>query len=144
MERTISNNNESLGAPETKTTAVRLQPWALALVGAVLFAAAGHLLIKFGLTTSAGPTHTYAQRLMNPWLLMGLSIYGLGTVMWVFAVSRRTISYLYPITAMNYAVVAIGGKLLFGESISTGRWLGIVTVIIGVALMQWSAKSENA
>lgn len=82
--------------------------------------------------------------MLNPWLFFGLAIYGMGTVLWIFAVSRKQISYLYPITALNYAIVALGGQLLFREPVSARRWLGIMVVIIGVGLMQWSARPERA
>ncbi len=124
--------------PETTTSSrARLQPWTVALAGSVLFAACGHLLIKFGLNAA----HRGAG-LVNLWLLLGLAIYGLGTLFWILAVSRQKISYLYPMTALNYAVVAIGGQVLFQEMISRGRWLGIFTVIVGVGLMQWSQARE--
>ena len=60
--------------------------------------------------------------------------------MWVFAVSKKEISYLFPLSALNYVAVAVGGMLLFGELISAGRWLGIAVVVVGVVLMQRSGR----
>jgi drug/metabolite transporter (DMT)-like permease len=126
----------------------RVQFWVIALVGAVSFAAIGHLLIKYGLlqlshlalhTSTSSRLLTY---LTNPVVLTGLIIYGLGTLMWVFAVSRKEISYLYPLTALNYALIALGGKILFGEVISIARWFGIAVVMFGVILMQRSGSKE--
>ena len=122
----------------------QLQPWTAALLGAVLLAACGHLIIKFGLNQIRGTGPGGIDRVLNPWLFFGLAVYGLGTVLWIFAVSRKQISYLYPITALNYAIVALGGQLLFQEPVSARRWLGIMIVIVGVGLMQWSARPEGA
>ncbi len=121
----------------------------MAVLGAVLFAATGHLLIKSGLSAAGSPgTHAAIwQRLLGyvfqPEVVIGLAIYAVGTAMWVFAVSKREISYLFPLSAMNYVVVALGGKLLFGEAISGARWLGILVVVAGVVLMQWFGREES-
>lgn len=129
-------------------SAPALQFWAIALVGSVALAAAGHLLIKAGLNAAATAVigldlkARLIYHVLHPTVLIGLAVYGIGTAMWVFAVSRREISYLYPLTALNYAVVALGGKILFHERISTGRWIGIAVVALGVVLMQWSAKEK--
>ncbi len=123
-----------------------VQFWAIALIGAVSFAAVGHLLIKYGLLRVAhsAANQTLTSKLVtyltNPIVFSGLFIYGVGTLMWVFAVSRKEISFLYPLTALNYGVIALGGKLLFGEIISPARWLGIGIVVLGVILMQKSGS----
>lgn len=132
----------------TEKSHTRVQFWAIALVGSVSFAAVGHLLIKYGLlqlshlALHGGISSRLIVYLTNPIVLTGLIIYGVGTLMWVFAVSRKEISYLYPLTALNYALIALGGKLLFGEVISTARWFGIAVVMFGVILMQRSASKE--
>jgi drug/metabolite transporter (DMT)-like permease len=81
--------------------------------------------------------------LTQPLVVLGLSIYGLGTAMWIFAVSKRDISYVFPIAALNYVFVTVGGMVLFDESIPTKRWIGIAVVVLGVALMQ-SAGRQGA
>ena len=70
--------------------------------------------------------------------VLGLGIYATGTVLWIHAVSQRHISFLYPLTALNYAIVALGGRFLFAEAISAKRWLGIGVVVLGVAMLQLS------
>lgn len=123
--------------------------WYWAALMAVLFASSGHLLIKFGLIASAPSAaglNLFARigrYLLQPTIAAGLGIYGLGTLFWISAVSRREISILYPITALNYVMVTMGGKFLFGETVSAMRWLGIAVVVTGVALLQLSVKGER-
>jgi drug/metabolite transporter (DMT)-like permease len=117
--------------------------WLWPAVGAILLASCGHLLIKLGLTIGAGRPASgllvrIGQYLAEPWVLVGLMIYATGTVLWIYAVSQRQISFLYPLTALTYAIVAVGGRLIFGEVISPGRWLGIAVVVAGVAMLQLS------
>jgi drug/metabolite transporter (DMT)-like permease len=122
----------------------------MVVLGSVLFAATGHLLIKSGLNSLrvAGVPSGLVPRLMGyllaPAVTGGLLIYGIGTALWVFAVSKREISYLFPLSALNYVVVALGGKWLFGESILATRWIGILVVVGGVWLMQrWGAEESQ-
>jgi|SRR6266568_2308321 len=115
------------------------------VVGSVILAAAGQLLIKAALThlvtasVPAGMLHT----LLSPGILTGLFIYGLGTLVWVRAVSMESISYLYPLSALNYAIVALGGHLLFGEIIRPGRWLGIAVMTFGIYLLTRAVARER-
>ncbi len=120
----------------------------LAVLGAVLFAAAGHLLIKAGLGASShvvqsGLVHRLLSYALHPAVVVGLGIYAVGTLMWVFAVSKREISYLFPLSALNYVLVAVGGKVLFREAISPGHWLGIMVVVFGVVLMQRDGRKAS-
>ena len=122
--------------------------WFLAALGAIILGSAGHLLIKFGLTMSAGQpaadlVRRVAHYLTQPWVVGGLAIYAAGTALWIYAVSHRHISFLYPLTALTYVIVAVGGKFMFGELISTGRWLGIGVVVIGVAMLQLSDRGAK-
>ena len=117
--------------------------WLWSALGAVMLGSAGHLLIKMGLMMSAarpgmGLLMRVGHYLTQPWVIAGLAIYAAGTLLWVYAVSQRHISFLYPLTALTYATVAVGGKFFFGESISMGRWAGIAVVVAGVAMLQLS------
>jgi drug/metabolite transporter (DMT)-like permease len=114
----------------------------LAVFGAVILAAAGHLMIKAGLVAAA-PAASHALLLgrlltyfSQPYVLLGLTIYGIGTALWILAVSKHDISYVFPISALNYVLVTLGGKFLFAESVSLKRWAGVALVILGVGLMQ--------
>lgn len=123
--------------------------WQSAAFGAIALAACGHLLIKQGLTTAAHSIAVTALAdkvslyLFHSALPIGLAIYGLGTLLWIKAVSSRNISFLYPLTALNYVIVSIGGRIFFNESISAGRWFGIAVVVAGVALLQRSVKEDQ-
>lgn len=121
----------------------------LAVLSSVIFASGGHLLIKAGLNralqVSAGMTlwERLGHYFVDPLVILGLGIYFLGTLLWVLAASKKSISYLYPITALNYVLVSLGGTLFFDEAIPRRHWVGILTVVFGVILMQRSASRES-
>lgn len=122
--------------------------WQWAALGAILLGSCGHLLIKAGVTAAAhnapaaGTLSRIIQYLLQPAAIGGLAVYGAGTLLWIYAVSQRNISFLYPLTALTYVIVALGGKFVFFEVISLGRWLGIVVVMLGVGLLQLSARGD--
>lgn len=123
--------------------------WQWAALGAIALGSCGHLLIKMGVTVAArqsasGLLERFAHYLLQPAAMTGLLIYGLGTLLWIYAVSQRSISFLYPLTALTYVAVALGGKFFFGEAISTQRWIGIAVVVFGVAMLQLSAGEQRA
>ena len=45
------------------------------------------------------------------------------------------ISFVSPVTALNYVVGALGGKFFLGESVTRQRWAGVALVCIGVVLV---------
>lgn len=121
----------------------------IALVASVLLAACGHLLIKAGLNGVILPAGDsllpkLLRYLLAPRVFFGLAVYGSGTLLWIVAVAKRDISYLFPVTAMNFVLISLGGMWFFGETVSTGRWIGILVVMLGVALMQASATGQKS
>ena len=136
-----------LAVPASGATSV-IQRAGVDLICAVLLAACGHLLIKSGLNAAPVIGHTpLVERilayLLMPRVILGLAVYGLGTLLWIAVVSKRDISYLYPITALNYVLITMGGTWLFGEPVSWRRWLGIAVVMTGVAVLQASGGGKK-
>ena len=135
--------------PAAKTFAVPSLSWQWAAFGAIALAACGHLLIKQGLISAAhsAAVATLADKvslyLFHSALPIGLAIYGIGTLLWIRAVASKNISFLYPLTALNYVIVSIGGKVFFNERISFGRWTGIAVVVLGVAMLHRSAREDQ-
>jgi drug/metabolite transporter (DMT)-like permease len=117
---------------ETAASGIRAE-WLV--LGSVLLAATGQLMIKMGLnhhlSAAGGPLLTRSLGA----IASGLMVYGLGTLLWIEAVRKRDISYLYPLSAINYTLVALGGMFFLGEGVSKMRWMGIAIISMGVALM---------
>lgn len=129
--------------PQAAPRSIRL--WVWTLLGSILFGATGHMLIKWGVVHltrhAAGQPIHLVSRASLP-LLFGLSIYLMGTVLWMVTVSRKEISYLYPLTSLTYLIVVAGGAVVFHESISMLHWLGLTVIVAGVALMQVSSRVD--
>jgi len=68
-------------------------------------------------------------------LLGGYSLYGLNTVLLVFALRDGELSILYPIIALTYVWVTILSVIFFHEILNLFKLVGIAVVVTGVAVM---------
>lgn len=108
------------------------------VAGSVLLATSGQLAMKLGLGKASGvwtwaPPPLHAPLTLG--VLGGLLIYGMGTLLWMTAISRRNISYLYPLASLNYILAALGGHYLLHERLLPGRWIGIAIMGAGIVLL---------
>jgi len=78
----------------------------------------------------------------NPKVLLGLLFYGLGSLAWIVVLSRLELSYAYPFVAINFILIAFISRLVFSETISGLRWLGIASICIGILLVAYSAGGK--
>jgi len=84
-----------------------------------------------------------SQPVQNGWvgyltslpLLGGYCLYGLNTVLLVFALRDGELSILYPIIALTYVWVTILSVVLFHETMNFLKLAGVAVVVIGVAVM---------
>lgn len=52
-------------------------------------------------------------------------------------------SFVTPVSSINYAIVAVMGHLLLGEPVSPERWIGIMVICLGVALLGTTPASTT-
>lgn len=109
----------------------------------------GHLIIKAGLNAaatiaSAGPMGRIATILSRPGVLGGLLIYLFGTACWMIAVSQKEISFLYPLSSLNYVLVVLASALFLAESVSLRRAEGILLIVCGMFLLNRRAQAVRA
>lgn len=102
----------------------------LTLIGASLLAAAGQILFKLG----AHGRSTLTE-FINFTLIGGLLCYGLGTLGWVFALSRLPLRVVYPYTALTFVLVYAGALLFLGEKLQLRSLLGVGAVLFGLFLL---------
>jgi multidrug transporter EmrE-like cation transporter len=115
----------------------------LILAVSVLLAIAGQLLMKHGMNQfGAFPITQIVFKiipmLMNPWVFCGFVSFALSSIFWLAVLSRFSISLVYPMVSLGYVVVACASILLFKETISLTRWIGIAVICFGVFLISRS------
>ena len=71
----------------------------------------------------------------NPPILAGLACYGVSVVVWILGLSRVPVSVAYPMLSVGYIVNAFAAWMLFGESLTAQKLVGIGFIVIGVFLV---------
>ncbi len=76
-----------------------------------------------------------------PPLFAGYGLYGVFTVLFVYALRHGEVSVLYPIIALGYVWVAILSALVFHETMNPFKVVAIAIIVAGVAVLGWGSKS---
>jgi len=112
----------------------------MALVFAcTVLGAAAQMLMKIGLGHLSHPG--LVGYLTSVPLLGGYSLYGLNTVLMVFALRDGELSILYPIIALTYVWVTILSVVFFHESLNPFKLAGVAIVVVGVGVLGRGGKS---
>ena len=71
----------------------------------------------------------------SPYILLGLGCYGVSVIVWILGLSRVPVSVAYPLLSVGYIVNAIAAWILFGESLTAQKMVGIGMIVVGVVLV---------
>lgn len=122
----------------------------LLLLAGLLSEAVGFVLIKRGLATvpafslaSITGTGFLSAILHSPLVLLGTAFEALhfGVLMELLSVSD--VSFVIPLTSVGYLLTPLSAMVFLGESIPPVRWVGILFVCSGVALVSISDRGKR-
>lgn len=107
------------------------------LAASIGLAAAGQVLMKHGMSiVGTFPVKELFNKLFvmlfNPFVFIGISLFGISAVIWLVVLSRFELSFVYPMVSIAYILVAIASYFFLGEKITFIRCLGILTICLGV------------
>ena len=95
----------------------------------------GNFFLKRGMPPELATPLAYITVLFHPWVALGVLL----MIVWMLSrmalLSWADLSYVLPVTAVGYVLVAIVGKVLLDEQITMKRWAGIGLIVAGVALV---------
>jgi drug/metabolite transporter (DMT)-like permease len=77
----------------------------------------------------------YLHAVLNPWVALGVLVLTLWMITDLALLSLADLSYVLPVTATAYILIAILGHFVLNEPISLMRWAGIVVITLGVMLV---------
>lgn len=103
----------------------------------IIFLVTGQTLWKIGLSGMDVEFTVYGviKMIINPYILGGLSIYSVATVIWFYILSKAELSVVYPLQSLCYVAAAVVALLIFKENIPLTRWLGIGLIVLGACLV---------
>lgn len=105
----------------------------LALTASAALAAAGQVMLKLG-----AQGHSNAVAMVNPKVLGGLALYGVGMLIWLWALAQLPLQVVYPFTMLTLILVFIASIVMFGERPSGLICLGWTVVGLGVAIVAYA------
>ena len=115
----------------------------LILISCVL-TAVGQIAFKFGMSAFADVEFSTAtlpkvlwQMATSPSIILGFAAFGLGAVLWLFALARAELSYAVPIASVTYIIVLVAGVILFREPLTAVKIGGTLLVAAGVVMISW-------
>ena len=110
------------------------------LLISVVSATAGQIFFKQGvfmtgeITLKGSILRELLKLVFNPFVFSGLVLYVISTVVWLIALSKTTLSFVFPFTALIFVLVMLSARMVFLEPIPTLRYFGILLISLGFLL----------
>lgn len=113
---------------------LRWKTWICAVV-VICSNVSGNFFLKWGMPADLPTPLDYITVLFRPVVMTGVLL----LILWLAArmalLSWADLSYVLPVTAVGYVLVALVGRLLLHEQIKPQRWVGIGLIMLGVLLV---------
>src|SRR5215472_15002574 len=121
---------------------LRVKTWTCAalVVCANVF---GNFFLKLGMPATLPTPLDYITVLFRPTVALGVALLVLWMLSRMALLSWADLSYVLPVTAIGYVLVALAGQLLLHEAITGRRWSGIVLIVAGVALVSGGTAPQT-
>jgi multidrug transporter EmrE-like cation transporter len=116
---------------------------ALLLAVLILGSTGGEIAITHGMKTTGEPARLRPRELWaflwralrNGWFWAGVPLMAFSFYSLLVLLSWQPISFVIPASALSYVVGTLGAKYILREQVSAARWIGVVLVCAGVALV---------
>jgi drug/metabolite transporter (DMT)-like permease len=113
------------------------------ILASVLLAGVAQVTLKVGVnrvTDASGGSIALdangVRSLLGSWVVwVGLFVFGVSGVLWLFALSKASLSFAYPFAALGYLVIVAASILILHESVPPLRWLGVGFIVVGIVLV---------
>jgi len=109
----------------------------------ILLGACGQLLLKFGVNNMGGVNLAWKNLipalwgiLSNGWIILGIMCFASSMVLWLKVISNMELSRAYPSVSLSYVIVFFLSIALFNEGITLPKIGGMISILVGVFLMQ--------
>jgi drug/metabolite transporter (DMT)-like permease len=116
----------------------------------ILMTTSGDFLLKHSInhhrpaatsTTATQPIPSKSP-LRQPSAILAVTLITLGIVLWLVAMSKYELSFIYPFLSINYISVLIGSQWVLHESVGWSRYVSVIFIVIGLVLISRSPHSE--
>ena len=116
--------------------------WAMGIVFAsTLLTSTAQLFWKFG---SNKLEFNLLSAITNIELITGIVLYAIAGTLLILSFRGGEVSVLYPIIATSYVWVSFLSIYFLNESMNLYKWLGVFTIVAGIALIGYGSKKADA
>jgi drug/metabolite transporter (DMT)-like permease len=123
----------------------------LILVIGLVFESTGVVLLKKGMTqigsvqkvSAAEIARLVKAGLSNSRILLGVLFEALFFLCLIILMGKSDISFLWPLTGLSFVFATLAAMLFLDEKVSSMRWLGVVFIMLGAALISYSEHSQK-
>lgn len=109
------------------------------ILAASITAAIGQLLLKMGMVGIGQVDGIYLEKVIqmftNPTVVVGLIVFGISTMFWLTALSRKDLSYVYPFIGVNMVLVFLLSAIVLHEELGIYRIVGMGIIVLGAIVV---------
>lgn len=118
-----------------------MKTMALALVS-IMLSVAAQFVLKLGMSGSVArhfadqpfSLKAFAVVLLQPAVVAGFALYGLGAIVWLMVLAHWDVSKAYPLVGLGF-VLTLGIGFALGDQVTLPRVIGVALICTGVALV---------
>jgi drug/metabolite transporter (DMT)-like permease len=106
---------------------------------------AGQVLVKQGLNLKGGFQLSlssfwpeFTKLITSGYIWLGALVTMSSGLLWMDVLSKKDLSFVYPLISLTYVLSLAASALVFREHISPLRWLGVVAICLGVYMVSRS------
>ncbi len=111
----------------------------LYLVLTILFTVYGQLILKWRMNlVGQSPTGLWAKvafilhNYLDIWIISGFVAAFFSSICWMLAMTKFELSYAYPFQSLSFVLVFLFSLLLFHETFTIYKLIGILLIVAGV------------
>ena len=123
----------------------------LILLAGLMLESTGIVFLKRGVmqvgtiqrTSLAEITRVAKTAVANSQVLLGVFFEAMFFLCLVILMSKSEISFLWPLTALSFVFATLAAIWFLHEHVSSLRWMGVLLIMIGAALISYSEQSKE-
>jgi len=113
----------------------------LYILGTIIFTVYGQVVIKWQVGQAGTMPSGLDEKLFyllrvtaNPWVISSLIAAFVAFLCWVGALSKFELSVAYPFVSLSFVLVMLMSAVIFNESITVSKVVGITLIILGIVV----------
>ncbi len=121
----------------------------LVILLSVALAATAQLTLKYGVdqVTKHGPSGEVSGVVLSepvksairvakePYIWLGLILFGISAAVWIVVLSRTQLSFAYPFAALTYVIILVFDRIVLKVPQPALRWAGVGLIVSGIVMI---------